>query len=169
MRRTILNLVGAVVFVTVVTSAVAQMPVDSPDSFRASVDLGTTLIELDQATGDMARLEELSRRVLILNGTVNAVTVYSEEPDDYYVEMEIVSGRWHGVESVRIYRAYVFFDDPVFTGRMAERAPREPDPDSDLILRNDNVLIAGKLVSVAEDPEGHPVPVLQAYEIRLLQ
>lgn len=173
MKRTILILIGTVLFAGVTASLAGQTdqtdqsPADSPESFRASVDFGTTLVELNDAVGDIPRLDELSRRTLILNGTVNSITVYSEEPDDYYVELEIVAGRWHGVESVRIYRTYVFFDDPRFTGQIVERAPRDPDPS--LVLRNRTVLVAGKLVSLAEGPEGHPVPVLYGYDVRVLR
>jgi hypothetical protein len=147
-----------------VSAMTAQQAIDTPESFRDVVDLQTSLANLDAATEDMELLETLAERVLVLDGTVNAITVYSEEADDFYVEMEIVSGRWSGVESVKVFRAYVFFDDPVFAGKMAERPPRQADPS--LILRNTRVLVAGQLVSLAEDPEGRPVPVIHGYDVR---
>ncbi len=129
--------------------------------------MSTTLQDLTQALDSVSLLEELSGRILILDGMVNSIAVYSEDPNDFYVEMELVSGRWEGVESVHIYKAYVFFDDPAFTGRLSERAPREPDPS--LTTRNDRVIVAGRLVTVAEDPEGRPVPVIRAFELRPLR
>jgi len=142
-------------------------PLGTPEAFRREIDVRTSLYELNEAVGDMAQLEEIAGRVLILDGTAATVTVYSEDPNDFYIELELVSGRWDGVESVEMFRAYVVLDDPVFAGRIAERAPRDPDPE--LILRNDRVLVAGRLVSLAEDPEGRPVPVLHAYDIRSLR
>ncbi len=161
MKRTIFFLVGTILCVSAIA---AQAAIETPETFRSTIDLQTSLAELDAAAEDMILLETLAEKVLILDGTVNSITVYPEEPDDFYVEMEIVSGRWNGVESVRIFRSYIFFDDAAFTGRMAERSPRQPDPS--LILRNDRVLVAGRLVSLAEDPEGRPVPVIHAYDIR---
>lgn len=140
---------------------------ETPEAFRRTIDVGTSLFELNRAVDDMAQLEALAGRVLILDGTAANITVYSEEPEDFYIELELVSGRWDGVESVQMFRVYVVLDDPVFAGRLAERAPRDPDPE--LILRSDRVLVAGRLVSLAEDPEGRPVPVLHAYDIRALR
>jgi len=170
MKRTIfLVIVAAAIAGTAGAQSAQDTPglLESPQAFRESVDLQTSLYELNLAVEDMALLEELAGRALVLEGTAAVVTVYSEDPADYYVELEIVSGRWEGVESVRMYRAYVFLDDPAFIGRIAEREPREPDPA--LILRNDRVLVAGRLVSLAEDPEGRVVPVVHGYDIRALR
>ncbi|MFP4153583.1 MAG: hypothetical protein ACLFSV_12115 [Alkalispirochaeta sp.] len=170
MKRTIFFVIVAATIVGTVGAQSGQDTpglLESPQAFRESIDLRTSLYELNLAVEDIALLEELAGRALILEGTAAVVTVYSEDPADYYSELEIVSGRWDGVESVQIYRAYVFLDDPVFIGRIAERAPRDPDPA--LILRNDRVLVAGRLVSLAEDPEGHLVPVIHGYDIRALR
>lgn len=172
MKRTISLLFVAIVFVGFIAAQDAPVAEDSaaletPEAFRRLIDVGTSLNELNMAVGDMAQLEALADRVLILDGTAANITVYSEEPEDFYIELELVSGRWDGVESVRMFRAYVVLDDPAFAGRLAERAPRDPDPE--LILRSDHVLVAGRLVSLAEDPEGRPVPVLHAYDIRALR
>ena len=72
-----------------------------------------------------------------------------------------------GLDSVEMYSAYVILDDPVFADRVAERVPRDPPPE--LIVRNDRILVAGRLVSVAETPEGTLVPVIQAFDIRGLR
>ena len=160
----------------IITAIVALLPaqdaqgdaaaagLETPAGFRREVDLRTSLAELDAAVDDMDRLEALAGRVLIVDGIASSITVFSETEEDYYVEMEIVGGRWDGVESVMMYKAYIVLDDPAFIGRLAERAPRDPDPS--LILRNDRVLIAGRLVNLVEDPEGRPVPVLHCYDIR---
>ena len=156
------------VAVLIGSTVVAQTPVlENPSSFRGAVDLQTSLGDVDAATEDMAALEELAQRVLILDGVASTITVFSEDPADFYIEMELVGGRWDGFEEVTMFKAYVFFDDPAFSGRLAERAPRDPDPT--LIVRNDRVLIAGRLTSLAEDPEGRLVPVVHAYDVRPLR
>lgn len=172
MKRTISLLVAIAVCIGSVASQSAAPsagggPFETPQAFREEVDVQISLAELDAAVDDMALLESIAGRVVIVDGIASSITVYSEDPNDFYVEVELVSGRWNGVESVEMYKAFVFLDDPAFTGRLAERIPRDPDPE--LIIRNDRVLVAGRLVSLAEDPEGRLVPVLQAYDIRALR
>lgn len=145
-------------------ASVAEGVLETPDAFREAVDIQLSLADLDAAVDDMTALEEIANRVVVLEGIASSITVYSEDPSDFYVELELVGGRWSGVESVEMYKAYIYIDDPTFAGRLAERPPRDPDPS--LIVRNDRVLIAGRLVSLAEDPEGRLVPVLQAYDLR---
>lgn len=140
---------------------------ETPGQFRSAINLGVSLGDVSRATGDMETLQEMAERVLILDGTAASITVYSTDPADFYVELELVGGSWRGPDTVEVYSAYVVLDDPAFADRVAERVPRDPPPQ--LILRNDRVLIAGRLVSVAETPDGELVPVIQAFDLRPLR
>tara|TARA_B100000614_G_scaffold189349_1_gene170358 strand:- start:76 stop:579 length:504 start_codon:yes stop_codon:yes gene_type:complete len=145
----------------------SAVSLDTPSAFRQAVSLEVSLADVSRAAGDMEELQALAERVLVLDGTAASITVYSTEPDDFYVEVELVGGAWNGLDSVEMYSAYVILDDPVFADRVAERVPRDPPPE--LIVRNDRILVAGRLVSVAETPEGTLVPVIQAFDIRGLR
>lgn len=141
--------------------------IGSREDFLETIALEVTLADVSMAVEDMDALEALASRVLLLDGVASSITVYSTDPTDYYVELELVGGAWDGLEAIEVYSAFVVFDHPGFEGRFAERVPRDPPPE--LILRNDRVLIAGRLVSIAETPAGDLVPVLQAYDIRPLR
>jgi hypothetical protein len=141
--------------------------IGSREDFLETIALEVTLADVSMAVEDMDALEALASRVLLLDGVASSITVYSTDPADYYVELELVGGAWSGLEAIEVYSAYIVFDHSGFENRFAERVPRDPPPE--LILRNDRVLIAGRLVSIAETPTGDLVPVLQAYDIRPLR
>lgn len=162
-RRSILFVVFALIAITTVP-AQEESPLLQPDRFLEMVDLQTSLASLNAAIDDPAMLQELAGRVLILDGVVASILLYSDDPADYYAEVELVSGSWNGVRSVEMHRAYAVLADGRFSGRLAERPPREPDPS--LILRNDHVLLAARLVDLTEDDMGSVVPLLLVYEIR---
>ncbi len=162
-RVTWLCVFGALISGSLAAQSVAISTVDSA-AFRRSVDLGTSLADLAGAVSNLDALDELAQRVLVIDGIASSITVFSEDPTDFYVELELVGGTWSGVESVEMHRTVVILDDPIFDGRVAERAPRDPAPR--LIVRNDRVLVAGRLISLAEDGSGDLIPVLQAFDIR---
>lgn len=138
-----------------------------PEVFRNTIDVGSSLATLTRAVDDPQEWNRLVGRILLLDGVASSVAVYVDEDDEYYAEIELVSGAWHGVERVEIYRAWVVVDDPAFSGRILERAPREPVPDS--ILRNDRLLVAARILDLFTEPDGVVVPVLGAYGIRTLR
>ncbi|MFO8042924.1 MAG: hypothetical protein R6U25_06970 [Alkalispirochaeta sp.] len=140
---------------------------ETAEQFRSAVAFGTSLADLSAAADDMEQLQEMAERVLILDGIAASVTVYSVEEDDFYVEVELVGGSWDGLETVNVHSSYVVLDDPIFAEQVAEREPRDP-PDN-MILRNRRVLVAGRLVNVAESPTGDLVPVIQAFEVRVIR
>lgn len=145
----------------------AQTLLESPSAFQAEVDLQMSLRRLIDLVESGADLDAVAERVLLIDGIASSIVIFSEDPADFYIELELVGGTWQGLERVSMHRAYVVIDDPVFAGRLAERAPREPDPD--LIVRSQHVLVAGQLVTLAEGPAGELVPVLRALDIRSLE
>lgn len=164
MKAVVCLLPVLVAFAFPVTAQDSSVRLGSPSEFRDAVALEVSLQDLTRAVDDMEQLQAMAERVLILEGIATSITVYSQDPQDFYVELELVGGTWEGVEQVEMHHAYVVFDDPEFAGRLAERAPR--DTDASVIVRNDRVLIAGQLVSVAEIEDGEVVPVIQAYALR---
>lgn len=161
--------VGLAVLWAVASVPAQETPVtlETAEQFRDAVAFRTSLADVSTATNDMAELQEMAQRVLILDGVASSVTVYSVEEDDFYVEVELVSGSWNGMESMNVHSAYVVLDDASFADQVAEREPR--DPPDDMILRNRRVLVAGRLVNVAESPSGTLIPVIQAFEARVIR
>lgn len=166
MKRLAGSIIVALVFSAPLVAQTDPAMIDSPETFRSMVSIGTSLADVNRATGDMDRLQELAERVLILDGTAASITVYSTDPNDFYVEMELVGGSWDGLDSINMHTAFVILDNPAFSELVAERVPRNPPPG--LVLRNDRILVAGRLISIAEDPTGALVPVIQAYDLRKL-
>lgn len=150
-----------------ITAQDASASLDTPEEFRQAVALHTSLADVSRAVDDMARLQQIAEHVLILDAVASSVTVYSVEEDDFYVEVELVSGSWDGMETIHVHSAYVILDDPIFSSQVAEREPRDP-PDT-MIVRNRRLLVAGRLINVAESPTGDLVPVIQAYQIRVMR
>ncbi|MFW5828500.1 MAG: hypothetical protein ACOCU4_10420 [Alkalispirochaeta sp.] len=162
--RVVLAMLWAVAYVPAQEAPVA---LETAEQFRDAVAFRTSLADVSAATNDMAQLQEMAERVLILDGVAASVTVYSVAEDDFYVEVELVSGSWNGLESMNVHSAYVVLDTPSFADQVAEREPR--DPPADMILRNRRVLVAGRLVNVAESPSGELIPVIQAFEARVIR
>ena len=146
------------------TQGAALQGLFDPELFRNSVDVRSSLTTLTRAMDDPEEWARLSDRILLLDGVAASLSVYIDQEDEFYAEIELVTGAWHGVERVDIYRAWVIMDDPIFSGRVAERAPRERDPE--LILRSDRILVAARILDIFVEPDGTAVPVLGAYEIR---
>ena len=113
---------------TVASVPAQETPVtlETAEQFRDAVAFRTSLADVSSATNDMAELQEMAQRVLILDGVASSVTVYSVEEDDFYVEVELVSGSWNGMESMNVHSAYVVLDDASFADQVAEREPRDP-------------------------------------------
>lgn len=138
-----------------------------PEEFRNSIDLQSSLATLSRAVENPDEWDRLSGRVLLLDGVASSLIVYVDEDDEYYAEIELVGGAWRGVEEVEVFRAWLVIDDPYFSDRLAERAPREPDPN--LVVRNDRILVAARIADRFTDEDGNTVPVLSVYDIRTMR
>lgn len=148
----------------VVSFASAQEAALDGLDFRSRVDLQTTIGDLAAAIEDLDRLGEIANRVLVLDGVVESVVIIADDPNDYYAEVELVAGRWDGLERVEIYRAFAVLTDTALAGRVAERAPR--DGEAGPIVRGDRVLLAARLVDRFQLDDGTLVPVLLALDLR---
>lgn len=136
----------------------------NPVDFRAVYEFETSLSEIIDRIDDPTFTDRLFNEVVVVfDAVVSDVIVFSPDPADYYAEVEVVTGQWIGLEDVRLDRAIVFIADPALAGRVAERAPRDPDPD--LILRNSKILVAGRLYQVFEDTDGNAIPAFEAYQL----
>lgn len=136
---------------------------------QAFIDLvrfDTSLSELEAAVDDPDLTESLIDRILVFDGVVSSVAVWqADTPQDFYSEIEIVSGTWTSVATIETHRALIVAAGPSFAPRVFARQPREPEPGQ--VYRTQRVLIAGTLQGFAE-LGGQELPVVQAYEIRII-
>ncbi len=79
----------------------------------------------------------------ILNGTVSSVKVVNRKRASYEVLVEIVSGRWIGLDRIEVYKVVVRFKGPQFYGFILTRRPRRVT--RPLVLPNTGVLFVGKV------------------------
>ncbi len=140
----------------------APLPL-TPEEFASLVDFGTSLEELNAAI-ETGRLDEYQDRIIVVDGTVASAMVYSPDPNDFYAEVELVGGRWIGLDAVDINRAYIVMMGPEFAERVPERPPREPVPGQ--IVRNSEIIVAGTIYDVTPDDQGRLVPLIVAYDAR---
>lgn len=136
-------------------------------TFRELVDMNSSLATLFHAASNPAALDEMWDRVFLLDGVAASLMVFVDDGEEFYAEIELVSGAWRGLQEVELHRAYVVLDDPAFSGRVLERAPRDPSPE--LILRNRRLLVAARLLDIHQDADGTAVPVLLAFDARPLR
>lgn len=143
-------------------------PAQLVDDFFATVDGETTLEDISDALNELGPDAVDPTRIYILTGQVAAVTYLDPTPDPalFWVELEIVGGRWDGLEDVEIFRAFVNVYDPFYAEIIPQRPPR--DADGRLVVAGRQVLISGLYLDAAPLDDGSLAPVFQALTIRPL-
>ncbi len=114
----------------------------SKKDFDRVVDFNATIDTLGMALKKNLNVDK--DKVYILNGTVSNVTVINRKRDNYEVILEIVSGKWVGLEKIEVYKVMVRFKGPRYYGIILTRKPhRARHP---VIVPNTRVLFVGKIV-----------------------
>ncbi len=114
----------------------------SKEDFDRVVDFNATIYGLGRALEKNLKVDK--EKVYILNGTVSSVTVVNRKRDSYEAILEIVSGRWVGLEKIEVYRVMVRFKGPQYYGVILTRKPRRAS--HPVIVPNSRVLFVGKIV-----------------------
>jgi myo-inositol-1-phosphate synthase len=135
------------------------------EEWRSLVNFDVTLEELSEMVDQPEVLEELADKILILRGVVGTRQVSVNDGENYQAELVIIAGKWIGLEEVRMYSVIAVLSGMEFVNHVPAGRTRNPDPDE--VPLNSNVLVAGKLVGLA-DYEGRTVPVIDCYDIRVL-
>jgi hypothetical protein len=150
-----------VAFVLVTASAGAQTLRD----FTKIVDFKATLESLNgEATAN--RSVSTDGKLVILNGVVESIQSLSNDPKQFYAMIELIDGKWHGSQSVSLYRCYVLVRGGRFASQVLLRPRRNPPPDA--VGPNSQLLVVGSVQGVVAAPDGGNVPVIEAYFIRRL-
>ncbi|MFP4484741.1 MAG: hypothetical protein ACLFO1_07780 [Spirochaetaceae bacterium] len=145
--------------------AVAAFGVDK-ESFDQVVDFETSLQALAEEAQRAPEALMQNESVLVLDGVVSGVNVIDEDPETFRAEINLVSGRWRGLDQIVMYKVVVIVQGPEFAARIPMRPTRE-EPPGGTIERNKRVIVAGTIAGVADDPETErTVPVLNGYYVR---
>ena len=135
-------------------------------TFFEIVRFETSLRELEAAVDDPDLTASLIDRILVFDGVVSSVSVWEADmPRDFYSEIEIVSGIWTDIATLESHRALIIATGSSFAPRVFALKPRETEHGQ--VYRMQRVLIAGTLQGFAK-LGGSEIPVVEAYEIRIL-
>ena len=139
----------------------------TPEEFRELVAFDVTIAALAEAaeTNPEALLND--PRVFIVDGVLGSVTIIDSNPETYFVQLELVDGRWHGTERIDVFRVYVLAEGPEYEALFPARP--SPDAGDSVIQRNERVLIAARMAEVFEDERGGRYAVLDAQELRVVR
>jgi len=137
----------------------------SREDFTAMVNFGINLETLSKLASDRAGFFSDDAPLVILTGSVASRVVLRPGPEDYLAEIELVDGRWEGLEEVLTFRCVVRFEGPEYeTFVPAGRSRRPPE---DEIPLNASIMVIGKPVEVRRGPSGNEA-VLAGYFVRVL-
>ena len=144
----------------------AIVPAVEPEEFYNVVAYDATLKSLTVTIAEEGLGALDTDRIHLLDGLVSEVTVIDPNPESFLAELILVNGEWQGFEEVEMYQAYVYLEGPEFAERVPERAPREPT--EDMILPNQRLLVAARIVDVYYDEQNRGFPVAMGFQVRKL-
>jgi hypothetical protein len=105
-------------------------------------------------------------RVVIFDGAVNGILVMNPDTDGFLAEIEVAGGEWEGLDTISIFRVFVYVMGPDFARRVLAESPEEAP---DAITRNARVLVAGSIDSVyTDEADGRNYAVILAHYIRVI-
>lgn len=160
MKKLTFPLVMVLLLVSVVLPAV------EPEEFYNVVAYDETLKSLTLTIAEEGPEALDTERIHLLDGLVSEVTIIDPNPESFLAELILVNGEWQGMEEVEMYQAYVYLEGPAFAERVPERTPREPS--EDMILPNQRLLVAARIVDVYYDEQERGFPVAMGIQVRKL-
>jgi hypothetical protein len=100
-------------------------------------------------------------RVLVFDGSVAGILVLNPDPAEFMAEIEVAGGEWEDMDSVSLFRVFVYALGPQFASRI--------DGEAADITRSSRVLVAGVIDSVyTDEADGKNYAVILAHHIRLI-
>ncbi len=139
---------------------------DLSEEFSNVVDFSTTFSTLYREAQKSGVQQYINGKLIIIDGSVASRTVVNKEEQDFLAELELIDGKWIGVEEVEVYKCYVQLKGPEFSARIPARRTRNKLPDE--IELNSRVMIIGRVVSSRKDSTGTVFPVIEALFVRPL-
>lgn len=153
-------------FLSVLLIGILPLQSAERDDFDKVVDFSLSIKEISTLVKkpdfDVAK----HGKIVIFDGSVATVTILDKNPESFVAELEIVGGEWQGLESVVLYRVYVYVQGPEFARRLPERPPTAPG--ESVISQNDHALIVGNIADVYTDEKGNRFAVVLAHYVRII-
>lgn len=144
----------------------ATVPAVEPEEFYNVVAYDATLKSLTITIAEEGPEALDTERIHLLDGLVSEVTIIDPNPESFLAELILVNGEWQGLDEVEMYQAYVYLEGPAFAERVPERVPREPT--EEMILPNQRLLVAARIVDVYYDEQNRGFPVAMGFQVRKL-
>lgn len=144
----------------------ASVGAQTLQNFNKIVDFGATLESLSK---EAAAKKPVSTggRLVVLNGVASSIQSLSKDPKQFYAMIELVNGKWHGLQSVSLYRCYVIVRGQRFSSQV--RLHPSNDPPANVVQTNSRLIVVGDVRGVVAAPDGTEVPVVEAYYIRPIE
>ncbi len=133
----------------------------------ATVDFSITLQEIHRILEDEGPAGLPTDRAVVIDGVVAEIVVIDPEPESFLVQIELVTGRWIGLEEIHLYRAYVFVEGPQFVERVSDRAAANDQ--HGVVTPNSRIIVLGNIVDVFADPDGSSAPIIDGIDLRLIR
>ncbi len=107
------------------------------------------------------------KQFVVLEGSLASISVLDPDPDNLYVQTELINGKWEGLDEVEMFKGFVIFMDKAFADRFPRRVPRNPGPE--VVTANSHVLVLGYLYGYTEEDEkGLAYPIFIGRKIRVI-
>lgn len=135
------------------------------EEFANLVNFGIDLETLSAMAAEQPGFFSDDAPLVIVTGSVASRLAIRPGPEDYLAEIELVDGRWQGVESVTTFRCIVRFEGPDYVSFVPARRSRRPPPEE--IPLNASIIVIGKPVDVRETDSGAEA-VLLGYFVRVM-
>ncbi len=136
------------------------------EDFNNIVDFNATIASLSNAA-EKGNVEALPEKIVIIDGTVAERYVIQSGTDNFVGQLNIVGGKWIGVEEVVMYQCILLLQGEKFSNAIPARRTRNPHPDE--IQVNSRIMVVGKVLALHQMQDGETVPVLDAYYIRKVE
>ncbi len=147
--------------------SIAMLFAANQKDFDNTVNFSLNIEQIDTLVSQSKQAQIDRNRYLILNGAVASIEIIRPDEKDFLALVELVSGKWTGLEKVSLYRVYVILSGPEYFKRLPAQPPRTPEPG--MIAVNDKILVVGTFADVGQAPDGKMVAVIRGDKVRLLQ
>lgn len=135
---------------------------DSKDDFNGVVDFSSSLEVIDTMVKEGKEAEVSREKVFLIEGAISLVTVVDRNPGSYLAEIEIITGRWIGLERVIMSKCIIRFSGSSY----AEIFPYNPrNATENTIYLNDHIFAACVFSEVTEI-NGEKVAVFEGFQVR---
>lgn len=123
--------------------------VSETTAFESIVNPHISLVELSRMSPAELDALILADQYLIIEGTISSIIEIERSDANLILDLQLVSGRWIGLEKVEDYKCIVNINGKEWEPRFPRRRPRTLT--DEIIIQNNQVLVIGKVSSYVMD------------------